>query len=824
MKRIIILLFFLSLNHTALSQGLVSSDFAVDFTKPVGFVCDPNGNFLVWEQGGKLWYVSKEGVKSPTPVLDISPEVFDMAQLGMIAVVLHPDYLNNGYIYLSYTVDLYWELLANKNTFNPSTGDTGLNGYPTCSFVRVTRYTLNTPATNPTVNLSSRTVLIGASRSGAPVTTAFSHVGGGMAFGSDGTLLVAFGCGARDSSGEAGDVGGGPWSDWEGAITHGIMTSEDNIGTLRIFNFNNYSGKVLRLDPITGNGVSSNPYYNSLNPGSALSRFWAYGFRNPFRITFLEDDSGSHHETDGNPGKFLISEVGSDLYEEINLLSGSRQFFGWPKYEGIDHLHTWGDLATRVVSDTIIKPLIEYRNSIGRSVKNDGTVFNVPGLPIIPGSSNLGGFRYLKDDLPEEYKDDILFADYESKTIFNMDLDSVLNVTSVGTFYQATDRLGYIDVNPHLDGIFYISGCGEPAGKLRRIMWEDNSIRIRAKIEASHNAGYSPNLVNFNSESTTYNGSGELSYVWDLGDGSTSNEKNIAHLFSDSIIRNYKIKLTVTDNLSNFSYDSTTFYLNAVSPEILSTSIDSLYMIPENADTTINLNFNSNVTIPDAHVEWRLALCHNGHEHIHAIKHGNYQTVVIPATMCDQGGATYWYKIYLEVKNSFGLKTEKVQNVYFDCISGIDQSITFNDIPDQNYGITDLPLDATASSGLGIEYFVSKGKANIHNSNIVFSPGALGEIKIIATQKGGSGFKQAIPIERAFKIQKNPCTEYFSITKISSENKFESYNSGKFSKKIFNVPVSNDKNTFSLRAIEFLPGFEYTPETGFIKFSAKDCL
>ena len=163
-----------------------------------------------------------------------------MAQLGMISVVLHPNYLQNGFIYLSYTVDLYWELMANKNSFNPSIGDTGINGGPTCSFVRVTRYILNNPTSTPTANLGSRFVMVSPTRFGAPVTTAFSHVGGGMAFGADGTLLVAFGCGSRDSSNEDGDVGGGTWSDWQGAINAGIMTNADNIGTLRIFNVNNY--------------------------------------------------------------------------------------------------------------------------------------------------------------------------------------------------------------------------------------------------------------------------------------------------------------------------------------------------------------------------------------------------------------------------------------------------------------------------------------------------------------------------------------------------------------------------------------------------------
>lgn len=819
MKKSIIFLFFYFSIFQTFAQGLTASDFAGDFTKPVGFVCDPNGNFLVWEQTGKVWLVSKEGVKSASPLLDISAEVYNIGQLGLIGLVLHPQYLSNGYIYLSYLVDIGWET---NNSYIPSgngLNDNPVHGYPTCSFVRVTRYTVSTPSTTPTINLASRSIILSPTRFGAPVNTAFSHSGGGMAFGSDNTLLIALGCGTRDSDDVNGDIGGGSWSDWSNAINYGIMTSGDNTGVFRVFDKNNYSGKILRVNPITGAGVPSNPFYSAANPNNALSKFWAYGFRNPVRMTFLEDDSGSHHEMDGNPGKFIVSEVGSDKFEELNLLSGSNQFFGWPKYEGISHTHTWGTLGSVTISDTIIKPLIEYRNSIGRSVDKNGMMFNVPGLPIVAGSSNLGGFRYLKEDLPEEYHNDLFFADWESKNIYHMDLDSALNVTSIGTFYQAADKLGYIDVNPHLDGIFYISGCGEPSGKLRRIVWEDNSIRIRAKITASHDSGFSPNMVNFDSESTTYNGTGELSYLWNFGDGTISTQKNVAHIFSDSTIKNYKVKLTVTDDASIISSDSIAFFLNTMAPEILSTSIESLYSVSENADTTVNLSFTSNIMVPDENVEWRLSLCHDGHEHVHASRTGNNQSIVIPATMCAQGSATYWYKIYLEVKNSYNLSNTKVQNIYFNCVSGASQAITFNEIPQQNYGITHLPLAATSSSGLPIEYFISKGKASIQGNMIVFSPGAIGEIRVIATQKGGSGFKQAVPIERAFVIKRNPCGQYFS----NISNTFKSYNLSQSSTEIVNFPVLNDKHTFSLKSIELLPGFEVKPESGFVQFLAEEC-
>lgn len=47
-----------------------------------------------------------------------------------------------------------------------------------------------------------------------------------------------------------------------------------------------YEGKILRIHKGDGNGVADNPFYDS-NPNSIPSRIWAYGFRNPYRFTFV---------------------------------------------------------------------------------------------------------------------------------------------------------------------------------------------------------------------------------------------------------------------------------------------------------------------------------------------------------------------------------------------------------------------------------------------------------------------------------------------------------------------------------------------------------
>ena len=84
------------------------------------------------------------------------------------------------------------------------------------------------------------------------------------------------------------------------------------------------SGKLLRIDPITGAGLPDNPF---VEPGVALTsnqaKVWQMGLRNPFSMGFDDD------------GRLFITDTGWHTYEEINQ-GGAGANFGWPFYEGGD--------------------------------------------------------------------------------------------------------------------------------------------------------------------------------------------------------------------------------------------------------------------------------------------------------------------------------------------------------------------------------------------------------------------------------------------------------------------------------------------------------
>lgn len=67
---------------------------------PWGMVQLPNGNFLVTQRTGKFFMVTNEGAVSEISGV---PEVVAEGQGGLLDVVLHPDFEENNFIYLSYS-------------------------------------------------------------------------------------------------------------------------------------------------------------------------------------------------------------------------------------------------------------------------------------------------------------------------------------------------------------------------------------------------------------------------------------------------------------------------------------------------------------------------------------------------------------------------------------------------------------------------------------------------------------------------------------------------------------------------------------------------
>ena len=119
------------------------------------------------------------------------------------------------------------------------------------------------------MDYSSRRVLLGETKTAGFPILYQSHGVGSLMFGTDGTLLASCGDGASYSSN---DIGSAPETYYAQALSDGILKPKENVGAYRAQLVDSLSGKIVRIDPATGDGIPSNPFYDPANPRAARSR------------------------------------------------------------------------------------------------------------------------------------------------------------------------------------------------------------------------------------------------------------------------------------------------------------------------------------------------------------------------------------------------------------------------------------------------------------------------------------------------------------------------------------------------------------------------
>ncbi len=237
------------------------------FDKPlqVTHAGDGSGRIFVVEQGGRVWTV-RDGIRQPTPFLDLSDRVSCCGERGLLSIAFPPSFAVDGWFVADYT---------------DRSGDTVLARY---------RFTGDPERADP----ASEQVLL---RIAQPFS---NHNGGQLAFGPDGYLYVGTGDG-----GSAGDPG----------------NRAQNSGVLL--------GKLLRLDVspehVPYANPPSNPFYGS---ASDRPEIWVLGLRNPWRFSFDRSTGdlwigdvgqGAWEEIDRQPA----GSVGGENYG-WNVLEGSH--------------------------------------------------------------------------------------------------------------------------------------------------------------------------------------------------------------------------------------------------------------------------------------------------------------------------------------------------------------------------------------------------------------------------------------------------------------------------------------------------------------------
>jgi glucose/arabinose dehydrogenase len=220
-----------------------------------------DGRIFVVEQAGRILVFDPTNPTAPTTFLDLRSVVTSGGELGLLGLAFPPDYAARGQFFVYYTVASGpWE-------------------------VRVCRFELSG---DPNVADPSSEVLLIAIPQEFP-----NHNGGALAFDGNGHLLVG-----------VGDEGGG------GDPNDNGQNRADLHGT------------ILRLDI----NRDTPPYYQipSDNPfaSSAVPEVYAYGLRNPWRISY-----------DASADQIWVADVGQNRWEEVDLIVAGGNY-GWDCREG----------------------------------------------------------------------------------------------------------------------------------------------------------------------------------------------------------------------------------------------------------------------------------------------------------------------------------------------------------------------------------------------------------------------------------------------------------------------------------------------------------
>ena len=495
------------------------------FTAPTSIAWLPGGRMLVLEKGGRLWSVTN-GVKSATSMLDINAEVFDNSDRGALGLAVDPGYVTNHYLYLMYEVD-------------PDTNGVDTNSY---GFGRITRYQVSFADSNK-LDPASRSILMGVNWPNGPVSASTSHAIGDLWFGRDGSLLATMGDGAEFGPVDAGGLE-------PGAFGTGKTSPSEDIGAFRSQDILSLNGKVLRINPATGQGYPSNPYWDG-NGSSVRSRVWCYGLRNPFRFT-LKPGTGSTDPAAGDPGTIYIGDVGMNTWEETNIAKTGGRNFGWPCYEGaLPHTgyqnahpaaYSCATIGTSGNPGTLTPPAAWWNHS--------NSVASTP--PGFYGNCSTGGAWYTGNTYPGSFRSKYFFCDYGQNWINLATVDTNDVILSVDPFGSGMEAPVCLRAHPASGELYYVSVT---TGQIRRIRYTGPLANRPVPIATgAPRVGVAPLLVNFSSAGS-YDPAGDpFTLSWLYGDGQGSSAANPSHTYPQA--GRYAAVLTADDGKGGVARDT----------------------------------------------------------------------------------------------------------------------------------------------------------------------------------------------------------------------------------------------------------------------------
>ena len=444
-------------------------------------------------------------------------------------------------------------------------------------------------------------------------------------------------------------------------------TSGDNNRRDPAQTLDNFFGKVIRINR-DGTIPTDNPFYNTAS--GDYRAIWALGLRNPYKMAVQP-----------GTGTIFINDVGGTKWEEINQGAAGANF-GWPRTEGVAN------------DPRYVDPVFAYPHD------DTGTLDpNTHGCAITAGTF----YNPAAAQFPQSYVGDYFFGDWCNYWIRNYD------PTTDQADLFATSVVHPIDLEVGPDGSLYVLKRNQAVDK---ISYTGNANRPpNAVIAANPTSGSLPLTVNFDGSGSDDPDAGDtLSYVWDFGDGTTTETTNPMTSHTYSTKGTYTASLRVRDSQGALS-DAATVRIDAgneaPNPTISSPSADMLFRVGQQITLSGSAMDLEDGSLPDSSLKWEVLLWHNG-SHTHPIFSGTGNNLTFTAPQPEGLSATgpgSYLEIRLMATDSQGLSKTVTQELQPNRVN-----ITFGSNPSGlSLQADDLTIDApkTLVSWEGFQFTIN---------------------------------------------------------------------------------------------------------------------
>ncbi len=620
----------------AVPSGFVLEDVATGLNLGVAFDFAKDGRIFIAEKAGRVRVVQDDTLLS-TPFIDIRAQVNSHGDRGLLGLAVHPEFPEQPYLYLLFTYDppeaANYPLGISPGTFDGS-------GARVSRLLRVTAdasqgYNVAVPGsevvllgTNSTfVNIADMAVRNGVQscyKNSLYVQDCLpadetSHTIGTVRFGTDGALFVGNGDGTNFSRVE-------PYA-------------------VRALDVNSMAGKILKINPETGQGYATNPYYDG-NLDSNASKVYMLGLRNPFRFTI------SKYTNDP-----WVGDVGWGTWEEVNVGRGGN--FGWPCYEGGSTRHEKSGGYQAIDACQAFYPISKHLTLPSYGYYRAGV-----------GSSVVLGDFYAGTAYPTEYRDGLFIADFNQQWIKYLTLNDDGTTKAVINF--ATNEGGVVQLSAGPDTNFYLMRIYD--GKLQRLRYTaaGNNTPL-AVAEAAPLSGEVPLTVAFNSFGSFDADAQDLTYLWNFGNGVTSTEAHPTYTYTTNGV--YSVTLRVTDTVGASSTAQLSVRAGSNPPvATISSPADGFqYSVGDLISFSGTGTDTEEGTLTDSNLRWDMRLHHNEHVHFDELPNTFGTSGGYPVT--DHGDNTY-LELCLIATDSSGQSDRTCINLYPRTLQ-----VTLNSVP-----------------------------------------------------------------------------------------------------------------------------------------------